>query len=200
MFKSISETIVNSACIKGIIKHEDKEENVYGLNTFLTMTVNVISALIIGFIFQMPIEIVLFIFVYKSLRKYIGGSHAKNARRCYISSCIIYAVVLVCIKNYLVPSAFTTVFTCCCMIVLWIVAPVEAPKKPLDEIEYNVFKHKSHISIVVCLCIFLILHYIPSQYTYYYSNVTAVSIYAVTLFAIIGKTQLIHLKKSPARH
>ena len=200
MFKNISETIVNHACTKGIIKHEDREENVYGLNTFLTIIVNVISALIIGFIFQMLIEIVLFIIVYKSLRKYIGGSHAKNARRCYISSCIIYAVVLVCIKYYSVPSSLTTVLTCSSMMILWIAAPIEAPKKPLDEVEYKVFKHRSHISIVVCLCIFLILHYIPGQYTYYYSNVTAVSIYAVTLFAIIGKIQLSHLKKSPARH
>ena len=200
MFKNISSAIVNSAFENGVIKNENKEESIYGLNAFLTLTINVISALAIGLLFHMLPETVLFIFVYKSLRKYIGGSHAKNARRCYISSCIIYTVVLACIKLYLVPSILTTIFTCFSMIILWIVAPVEAPKKPLDEVEYKVFKHRSHITIVVFLCIFLISHYIPSQYTYYYSNVIAVSIYAVTLFAIIGKIQLSRLQKSPARH
>lgn len=200
MFKSVSGTIVNNAIEKGIINSEDKEEISYGLNTFFTLTINVASALVIGLLFHMLIEIALFIFVYKSLRKYIGGSHAKNAKRCYISSCIIYVAVLFCIKYYLVSSVLTTILTCSSMALLWIVAPVEAPKKPLDKIEYNVFKHRSHISIAVCLCIFLFLHYLPNHYSYYYSNVIAVSVYAVTIFAIIGILQLNHLKRSSARH
>ena len=200
MFSGISEIIVNHVCAKGIIKHEDKEETVYGLNTFLTLIVNVISALIIGFLFRMPIEIILFILVYKSLRKYIGGSHSDTALECYIFSCVIYIIVLICIKYYALSSSVTTIFVCCSMICMWIIAPVEAKKKPLDETEYKVFRRRSHISIIVWLCIFLILHYIPENYTYYYSNIAAVSIYAVALFAIIGKIQSVLRKKSPSSH
>ena len=72
-------------------------------------------------------------------------------------------------------------------------------EKTLDEVEYKVFKHRSHMTIVVFLCIFLILYYIPSQYVYY-SNVIAVSIYAVTLFTIIGKIQLSRLQNDTTSH
>ena len=71
MFKNISSAIVNSAFENGVIKNENKEESIYGLNAFLTLTINVISALAIGLLFHMLPETVLFIFVYKSLRKYI---------------------------------------------------------------------------------------------------------------------------------
>lgn len=106
-------------------------------------------------------------------------------------------IVLICIMYYQLSNTATTVAVCISAIVLWILAPVEAPKKPLDEIEQKIFKQRGRISIIVCVFVFLILHYIPNQYTYYYSNVAAISIYAVTLFAIIGKLQLIHLKKYP---
>lgn len=197
MFKKISESIVNSASDKKIIKNDDKDEMIYGLNTFLTVIVNILSSLFIGFLFHMVAEVILFILVYKSLRKYVGGSHASTAWRCYISSCVTYVIVLICIMYYPLTNIVTTIAVCISAIVLWILAPVEAPKKPLDEVEQKIFKQRSRISIIVCVFVFLILHYIPNQYTYYYSNVVAISIYTVTLFAIIGKLQLIHLKKNP---
>lgn len=200
MFKSFSETIVNSACERDIIKNKDKEESIYGLNTFLTLAANVLSALLIGFLFHMLAEITLFILVYRSLRKYIGGSHADTAFKCYITSCITYITVLICIKYYPISNIITTVFVVFSALILWIFAPIEAQKKPLDEIEHKVFRHRSHITIIICLCVFLIFHHIPNQYTYYYSNIIAVSIYAVTLFAVIGEIQLKCLKTSLTHH
>lgn len=197
MFKRISGSIINSAIDKKIIKNDERDEMIYGLNTFLTVIVNILSSLFIGFLFHMVAEVILFILVYKSLRKYVGGSHASTAWLCYISSCVTYVIVLICIMYYPLSNTVTTIAVCISAIVLWILAPVEAPKKPLDEIEQKIFKQRSRISIIVCVFVFLILHYIPNQYTYYYSNVAAISIYAVTLFAIIGKLQLIHLKKYP---
>lgn len=197
MFKKISESIVNSASDKKIIKNDDRDEMIYGLNTFLTVIVNILSSLFIGFLFHMVAEVILFILVYKSLRKYVGGSHASTAWRCYISSCVTYVIVLICIMYYPLTNIVTTVAVFISAIVLWILAPVEAPKKPLDEVEQKVFKQRSRISIIVCVFVFLIIHYIPNQYTYYYSNVVAISIYTVALFAIIGKLQLIHLRKYP---
>lgn len=200
MFKNLSSIIVNKVYQNGLITREEIDENICGLNTFLTLMVNVLSAVLIGIAFKMLDEIILFIFVYKSLRKYIGGSHASNARLCYIYSCIIYVVVLICIRYYWLSSMVTTAFVCGSLMILWLLAPVEAPKKPLDPIEYDIFRRRSRITILICLCAFISLHYIPNQYTYYYSNVIAVSIYAVTLFAVIGKLKIIKLKKSSVHY
>lgn len=88
MFKVLSGSITDSAVKRGAVKPEDREETVYGINTLLTVGVNIISALLIGLIFNMVIEIILFLVIYKQLRKYTGGIHANNALNCYISSCI----------------------------------------------------------------------------------------------------------------
>ena len=75
-------------------------------------------------------------------------------------------------------------------IILFILAPVEAKNKPLDNIEKRVFRFRSRISIIVILCVFMILHYLPNEYTYYCSTIISVSVIAVTVFAVEGKLKL----------
>lgn len=195
MFKQLSKLMVKKATYKGIISSEKAEENVYGLNAFLTLLLNILTAALIGMIFQMFWEIVAFITAFKTLRKYVGGSHEDTALKCYISSCILYVVALGIIKYYPFTALTTTIGMVCNAVILIIVAPVEAVKKPLDEIETKVFKFRSRVTILFTLCIFTALHYIPNTYCYYYSIVVAVSTTFVMIFAIEGKIKLNRAKK-----
>lgn len=188
MFKVLSGSITDSAVKRGAVKPEDREETVYGINTLLNIGVNIISALLIGLIFNMVIELILFLVIYKLLRRYTGGIHANNALNCYISSCITYIAALVCIRYYNVPGSVTTVLILCSSAVLWILAPIEAKNKPLDELERKVFRRRSHIMIIVCFAVFAALHYIPVLKAY--SAVAAISIYTVAIFAVLGKISI----------
>lgn len=192
MFKELSGKLVNCAEEQNIIKSEDAENCLYGLNTFLTLTVNILSAFAIGLFMNMLIEISLFILVFKSLRKYVGGSHAKTALRCYISSCAIYLIVLAVIKYYPLSKSITTAITILSAAILCVISPVEADKKPLDDIEKVVFGRRGRITVLIFLCLFALFCYIPSApYLYYFATIIAVSMYAVTVLAIIGKLRLI---------
>lgn len=192
MFKATSSKLSIKAMNNGVITSQEIDETTYALNNFFTLLCNIITALVIGVIFNMVLEMVLFILSYKSLRKYCGGGHAKTAITCYISSCITYGVVLVTIKFYPLTNYQTIILVICACIILFILSPVEAIKKPLDDIEKKVFRFRSRISIVVYMCIFLILHHVSN--TYYYSLVLAVNIVTVTVFAIEGKIQLKYAK------
>ncbi len=193
MFKVLSGSIADRAIKSGAVKSEDRELTVYGINTFLTIGVNIISALLIGLIFNMLIEIVLFLVVYKLLRKYIGGIHANNALNCYLLSCLTYIAVLTCIRFYDLPGAVTTILVLCSSVILWILAPIEAKKKPLDELEYKVFRRRSHIMIIICFCVFAAFHYIPVLNAY--SAAAAISIYTVSIFAVFGKISIFRYHK-----
>lgn len=196
MFKTISKKLVNSAVRRKIINVAEIDNCLYGLNAFLTLAVNVLSALIIGLIMHMPLETVLFILVFKLLRKYVGGSHSKTALRCYISSCATYLLVLMLIKHYPLLKTVSFIITLTSAVILYIISPVEAEKKPLDYIERVVFRKRSRITVIVCVCAFMLLYsidYIP--YAYYCSTIISVSMCTVTLFAITGKLKLDHNKK-----
>lgn len=179
--------MVGSAVRKEIVKADDAEDYTYGLNTFLTTLANVLSALAIGLLMHMLVEIAVFIVVYKCIRKYVGGSHAKNAARCYISSCIIYAAVLVAIRYWPFSETVTVMMTVISAAVMYVTAPVEAEKKPLDDIERKVFKRRSVIVVSIFLAVFFILNYagfIP--YGEKFAVVTAVGIITVAIFAAAG--------------
>lgn len=188
MFKGVSKKLAVAAVRKNAADSKNIEEYIYGLNLFFTLSINVISALIIGLLMNMTFEIVLYIFVYKFLRKYIGGSHAKTAARCYVSSCLTYVVALTIIKYYPFSSLPTIVLSYISAFILWIICPVEAEKKPLDDIERKVFRHRGHIRILICICGFMVLVYYSR--TYYFSIVVVISMLTVTLFSIEGMLRL----------
>lgn len=188
MFKGLSTKLVDAAIQRNIIEPESKEENIYGLNICLTAMLNMIFALVIGLIMDMMIEMILFIVVFKSLRRYVGGAHSKNDIRCFISSCVTYVIALNVIKYYNIPSIITMITILICALVIFLIAPVEAEKKPLDEIEREVFGRRSIICLAIWLAIFLTLNDIPNvQYANHCAVVIAVGIVTVTVFAIEGK-------------
>lgn len=188
MFKRISSDLVNKAIQRDVVKADNQEEYIYGINAFLTTIFNIASALAIGFFMNMTLEIVLFVIVYKSLRKYVGGSHSKNAKRCYLSSCVTYIAALCVIKYYPISAAATTPAVIICAAVIFVIAPIEAEKKPLDEIEKIVFGRRSKISIAVWVGIYLVLCFIPNApLMNHCAVVVAVSIAVVTIFAAEGK-------------
>lgn len=188
MFKAVSKKLVDAAVQRDIVKPENTEDYTYGLNAFMTTLVNIVSALAIGLVMRMLFEIVLFIFVYKYLRKYTGGSHAKTAAGCYIASCITYIAALTVIKYYPFSSFVTAIIVVAAAVVLFAISPVEAEKKPLDEIERKVFRRRSRLNILIFVFLFLFLHYaVQIPYLYYCSVIIAVSVFTVMLFALIGK-------------
>lgn len=193
MFKNISARLVNDAVRRNIVKPEDVEECVFSLMSFFTIALNIISALIIGLILNMVIEVMLFIVIFKTLRMYVGGSHSKTPIRCYVSSCIMYAAVPLAVRYYPFSSLITVCITVISAVIMFVLSPVDALNKPLDEIERKVFRRRARVMICISLIIFLILHYtniFPSSY--YYSIVFTVTMTVIAYYAITGKVALLH--------
>ena len=94
IFARLSHRIGNNLVRSGIVKEEDAEIYIYGINQILVSVLNVSSALIIGLIFDMFLESVIFMAAYIPLRSFAGGYHAKTPVRCYILSLIMITVVL----------------------------------------------------------------------------------------------------------
>ena len=126
-----------------IVKEEDAEIYIYGINQILTSVFNVSSALIIGLILGTFFETVVFMAAYIPLRIFAGGYHAKTSLRCYIFSVIMLVIVSLDIKYLPLAEWVYYAILLAAAIVVLVLSPVEDRNKPLDEIEHKVYKRRA---------------------------------------------------------
>ena len=153
----LSRKIVNDLTRSDIVKAEDAEIYIYGINQILMYSINISSALIIGLIFGKFFEAAVFIVAYCSLRSFAGGYHAKTHLRCYVFSVIMLIIVLVGIKYlYLTEWMYYVVLLAAALVVI-VLSPVEDKNKPLDEIEHRVYKKRTILIVATELLIGIVL-------------------------------------------
>ena len=140
-----------------VIKEEDAEIYIYGLNQILVSVLNVSSALIIGWIFGVILEIAVFMAAYIPLRSFAGGYHAKTPLRCYIFSVIMLIVVSIGIKYLLVPDLAYYIALVIGIFIVLLLSPILHPTKPLDAAEHKVYKRRTIIVTLVELVLCLLL-------------------------------------------
>lgn len=149
--------IGNDLVHSSVIKEEDAEIYIYGINQILVSVLNVSSALIIGLIFGVFFEIAVFMAAYIPLRSFAGGYHAKTPLRCYIFSVIMLIVVSIGMKYlYMAEWVYYVVLAAAASVVL-ILSPVEDRNKPLDETEHKVYKRRTILIMTAELVIALLL-------------------------------------------
>jgi len=141
----ISEKIVALMVQNVIISDDDKELYVYGFHQGFILLANILTAILMGFLFNRMTEIIIFLAAYIPLRSNAGGYHAKTSFRCYVFSIAMIVVVIIVIGlhfwNALSVIAITTISTG----VIMLYAPMEDTNKPLDQNEKRIYKKRTHI-------------------------------------------------------
>lgn len=152
----LSHRIGNDLMRSDIIKAEDAELYIYGINQILVAMLNLSSALIVGLIFNVFLEVAIFMAAYIPLRSFAGGFHAKTPFRCYIFSVIMLTVVSIGMKRlFLMEWVYYVVLSVAALIVLAL-SPVEDRNKPLDDIEHKIYKKRTIFIAAVELVIALL--------------------------------------------
>lgn len=178
--------IVNNLVHSGVIKEEDAEIYIYGINQILTSVLNVSSALIIGLIFGVFPEIAVFMAAYIPLRSFAGGYHAKTPLSCYVFSVIMLIVVSIGLKYlHLADWVYYAVFVAATLVVL-VLSPVEDRNKPLDEIEQKVYKRRTILIAAVELTLAMLLKLLMFDDLFI---ATANSFVVLSLMLIAGKAK-----------
>jgi accessory gene regulator B len=108
MLDEFVEVLVNN----DIINNDEKIIYKYGIEQGSLIVINIITTVIIGMLFGMVIESIVFMFTYIPLRTYAGGYHAKNQLLCYFISIIMITVALlgIMILNLFVMVSIVLVF------------------------------------------------------------------------------------------
>ncbi|MSU01477.1 accessory gene regulator ArgB-like protein [Tissierella pigra] len=184
MENNMIEKITNYFVVNELIKDEDKEIYAYGLHQGLLILINIITTILIGFIFKAVWESILFIIVYTPLRAYGGGYHAKTEVKCYLFSIALILVVLLGIKIIPDTDLIILALTEVGGIIIWFLAPVEDSNKPLDKEERIIYKKRTGIILTTEIIITISLLVLNFKEI---ALVMAISIFVVSLMLVLGK-------------
>ena len=89
MIKRVVDAIINKQIKEHMLTTQDEKIYRYGYILLCEVILNILIALIIGFIFKEQKIIVFFLFMYIPLRSFCGGWHADKIWKCTIISNII---------------------------------------------------------------------------------------------------------------
>ena len=147
--KSISSAIAGALWNQGIIQEEDIDTCRYGLDIFISSTIEIISILLIAVFAGNFFETFLFFLAFTPLRIYAGGYHANTKLRCYLISLGVYCIFTM-IMNMMLPDSYWKVnllITLFSLSMVLISAPVIHKNKYTNKIE---LKYYRKFSIWIC--------------------------------------------------
>jgi accessory gene regulator B len=128
-----------------VVNESNQEVIRYGIWILIFNTLSVLTALIIGVVMNGMIEVITFVILYKPLRVYAGGYHAKSPGVCCVVSALLTIAAVLAMKFVILPVYIIVGIWIVSAIVILILSPVEDKNKPLDELEIKVYKKRAII-------------------------------------------------------
>lgn len=180
MIKKITDYLV----INGIIEYDEKEIYSYGLYQGFHIVLNIITTMLVGFIFGRPWEIIIFMTAYIPLRMYGGGYHARTQLRCYFLSVALIMGALLLIKFIPITRLSILTISSISSAVVYILAPVEDKNKVLNDKENRIYRRKTRTLLAIEILIAIVLYMLGLKK---YALVISVGIFVLSLMMIAGR-------------
>lgn len=178
---SLTDRLIN----RGIIKEQDYELYLFGIETVILKIVHLLSYLVLGFILGEFKELLIFLIIFIPLREYSGGFHAHSRFKCYIVSCLTMLSMLLLLK--LLPESAYNVSLYVAAVsgtFLLFLVPVGTGTKSIDDSEKIYYKSKAGFIIVLLITLVLFLYMLNQTL---YSFIIALGLLYELAAAVAGK-------------
>lgn len=151
MVKEMSQKMSEILVVNQIIEEADHELYVYGFETFIITTFNVLSILMIALVTGKVGPSIAFLITYCLTRQYTGGYHAKDYVRCYFTFIGMYMGILI-LNHYIMmqqQNILLVVLLIVSIVIIFIYAPLENRNNPLNKKEKIRYKQKARVLSIV---------------------------------------------------
>ncbi len=162
MISALSKKITNTLIDKNSICKEDRELYEYGFFMLLSNLYFTVITCLLGIVFGVFFESLVFFVSFMLIRKYAGGYHAKTETRCQIFSTasIFLSVIFIRYIDFEKISLFLFILTVIASILIFAFSPLDTPEKPLDIKEKSYFKKISYIILTVLDIFFVVAYFL----------------------------------------
>lgn len=152
--------ITNLLTKHNLVSDKNRIASQFGIEMLIVYSLNIISAVAIGFLVGLPLETAIMLVALVKLRGYNGGIHAPNYYLCYILSMltIFASLKIIAWANSLsLHPYFLAIFFFPFCGLVFLLSPVEDYNKPLDDLEKIVYRQKGLFALTVTLAVSLSL-------------------------------------------
>lgn len=187
MIKKIVDVIINKQLTNGLMKKEDISVYQYGYTLMIELLINIIIAVLIGFITKEIMIVSIFLIVFIPLRSYAGGYHADKAWKCVIlsNSAILFVIWLTqLISDFGIRIELIMIMELFLITLISKNAPVQSINKRLDSSEAAYYKKLVFVILLVELFIEIIMYFIGYRKI---TDVIAITHVIVTISLYAGK-------------
>lgn len=185
MINKLSSLISSKFVEHNIISKSVKDVYRYGIEITISSIIGFIITCLIGLLFRMLMQTMLFYVIFILLRSMTGGYHAKTYLKCnFIFSIITLFIVTFSKAAYEMQISFgilTLLFLPSIAIFIWI-APVENVNKPIKAEKRVYWKSISIVTSVLLYLLSLLLY--KSQHTLE-ATVIVITIFSVSILCMI---------------
>ncbi len=156
MIKLISSKVARILCEDE--KHTDNYELYeYAIYIILSSAFHMATVIVLGLVFNLLTESLVFYLSFIVIRKFAGGYHAKTPTRCYVFS-VISSIIMLCLIKYAnsVGNIFTyllIIFELLCVVLIILMSPLDTENNPLNSYEKKWYKT---LAVLISVCIFII--------------------------------------------
>lgn len=155
MISKLSKRIAQYLADKNKIDGDEIDLYHYGLFVMISEFFLMFCSLVIGIIFKIPLQGVIFYLVFFITHRYAGGFHAKTEFHCQAVTLPSFFIGIACIKLAENASfALLVAIPICCLAIMAILCPADTPQKELTRGEKLRFKK---ITVVLISAITLLV-------------------------------------------
>ncbi len=176
--------IVNFLVRNGNVKEEERELIEFGLKQGFISIFSWTSAIVIGVLMNMFVEVIVFSIAFSRLRSYAGGYHARSQISCYFFSMFVVYAVLNFIKFITLDNIVLLILSGIACAIIFLLSPIGDENKELDDIEIVVYGRRARITLVIEIIIALLLMAFNFR-NLYYSVISGVFVVALSLVSAV---------------
>lgn len=168
MTQYICKLTLEKLCANNIIKEEEREIYLYGLELLIATIFKGLVIVIIGALTGLIKEMLIFTLFFSGLRIQAGGYHAKTILGCLIGTLIIAFTSITVVR--ILPEAHQSYYILVSMVasivLVFLYAPLESENKPLSKEEKILYRHRSLQTVIIGNIIILTLMAFNDKFNY----------------------------------
>lgn len=177
-------------------KHTDNYELYeYAIYIILSSAFHMATVIVLGLVFNLLTESLVFYLSFIVIRKFAGGYHAKTPVRCYLFS-FASNIIILCLVKWL--SSINTlfififiIFELLCVVLILLISPLDTENNPLNGQEKKMYRM---LTSIITILIFII-----SSLCFFkgYRNIGSSMICGVVMSALVllmRKIQIINMR------
>ena len=186
MISKLAKNIAHFFVVQKIVEESREVIYAYGMELLISDVLNALIVLLIALISHILPAVIVFATVFIGLRKFVGGFHANNHLSCMFTLVVVMLIFSFCICN--VSEKYTWIisigFVAISIPVIFNLAPVSHPNKPVSEEKRAKLKKRSRILVLLLslLCLLMIIFQLNKISLYVSSG-----IFLSALAAVMGR-------------